>query len=76
LYLCPWKTKKQTTISRSSSEVEYRALASATCELQWLTYLMQDLKILPPSQQSILYCDNNSALHITANPVVHERQST
>jgi hypothetical protein len=38
-----WKAKKQPTISRSSSEAEYRALASGTCELQWLTYLLRDL---------------------------------
>ena len=34
--LISWRTKKQITVSRSSSEDEYRALASATCELQWI----------------------------------------
>ena len=28
-----WSAKKQTTVSRSSIEVEYRALASAAAEL-------------------------------------------
>ncbi|XP_027368167.1 uncharacterized protein LOC113874146 [Abrus precatorius] len=31
--LVSWKTKKQSTVSRSSSEAEYRALATSTCEL-------------------------------------------
>jgi len=70
--LISWKTKKQSTVSRSSSEVEYRALAATTCELQWLTYLLHDLHIddfLP----SILCCDNQTARHITQNPRFHER---
>jgi hypothetical protein len=70
--LISWKTKKQPTVSRSSSEAEYRAMASATCELQWLIYLLNDLHIecvKPP----VLYCDNQSAIHIAANPVFHER---
>jgi len=32
--LISWKIKKQNTVSKSSSETEYRALASTTCELQ------------------------------------------
>lgn len=67
-----WRTKKQITVSRSSSEAEYRALASATCEIQWFLYLLNDLHITC-SKPHVLYCDNQSALHIVANPVFHER---
>ncbi|CAL2236996.1 unnamed protein product [Prunus armeniaca] len=67
-----WKTKKQDTISRSSAEAEYRAMAMATCELQWLRYLLYDLG-LSHTTPSLLYCDNQAALYIEANPVYHER---
>jgi len=70
--LISWRTKKQVTVSRSSSEAEYRALASATCELQWILYLLHDLHITC-SKLPVLYCDNQSALHIASNPIFHER---
>jgi hypothetical protein len=69
--LISWRTKKQLTVSRSSSEAEYRALGAATCELQWLLYLLKDLRV-QLSKVLVLYCDNQSALHIAANPVFHE----
>ncbi|KAK2388029.1 putative mitochondrial protein [Trifolium repens] len=70
--LISWKSKKQTVISRSSSEVEYRALAQAACEGQWLLYLLKDFLVQHDSPIT-LYCDNKSAMHIAVNPVFHER---
>ena len=70
--LISWRAKKQHTISRSSSEAEYRALSFASCELQWLLYLMQDLNI-KCTKPPVLYCDNQSAIHIAGNPMFHER---
>lgn len=56
-----WRSIKQPTVSRSSLEVEYRALATTTCELQWLTYLLTDLHN-PFKQPTHLCCDNQFAL--------------
>ncbi|KAL4324423.1 hypothetical protein GQ457_11G022250 [Hibiscus cannabinus] len=69
--LISWKSKKQQTVSRSSSEAEYRALAAVTCELQWIKYLLSDLQISYTTAN--LYCDNLSAIKLAENPVHHER---
>ncbi|XP_058776876.1 uncharacterized mitochondrial protein AtMg00810-like [Vicia villosa] len=55
--LVSWKSKKQQTVSRSSTEAEYKSLASLTCELQWLQHLFKDLRITFHSPASV-YCDN------------------
>ncbi|KAL0318648.1 UNVERIFIED_CONTAM: Retrovirus-related Pol polyprotein from transposon RE2 [Sesamum angustifolium] len=70
--LISWKTKKQTTVARSTAEAEYRSLGTTVCELQWVTYLLSDLSIQVPTPIP-LYCDNQAAIHIVANPVFHER---
>ncbi|XP_071712998.1 uncharacterized mitochondrial protein AtMg00810-like [Rutidosis leptorrhynchoides] len=70
--LVSWKTKKQVTVSRSSTEAEYRSMASTTCELIWLTYLLKDLHI-NVQVPITLFCDNKAAQQIAANPCFHER---
>lgn len=70
--LLSWKTKKQATVSRSSAEAEYRAMANTTCEVIWMVGVLKDMGIeltLPV----MMYCDNTAALHIGANPMYHER---
>lgn len=67
-----WKTKKQHVVSRSSAEAEYRSMAMATFELKWLKALLTDLGI-SHTQPMLLQCDSQAALHISQNPVFHER---
>ncbi|CAH9126116.1 unnamed protein product, partial [Cuscuta epithymum] len=67
-----WRTKKQSVVSRSSAEAEYRAMAVTVSEILWLRWLLQDLTI-PQKGPTSLYCDNQAARHIALNPVFHER---
>lgn len=43
--LVSWYLKKQYTISRSSTEVKYRSIDSATAEIIWIQSLMDELKV-------------------------------
>ncbi|XP_020979247.1 uncharacterized protein LOC107642837 [Arachis ipaensis] len=70
--LISWKIKKQSTVAMSSTEAEYKALANSTYELQWLINMLHFLQI-PTDRTPIFFCDNQSALHIAANPIFHER---
>uniref|UniRef100_A0A803PRD0 Uncharacterized protein n=1 Tax=Cannabis sativa TaxID=3483 RepID=A0A803PRD0_CANSA len=56
-----WKSKRQQTISRSSTEAEYRSVASVTVELTWLQYLFSKLRI-QLSQTPTIWCDNLSTI--------------
>ena len=70
--LVAWKSKKQSVVSRSSSEAEYRAMAAATSEVVWLKALVGELGF-PTSSPIKLFCDNQSAIYIASNLVFHER---
>jgi hypothetical protein len=74
IYLGPnlisWSAKKQVTVSCSSTEAEYRALALASAELIWLQYLLRELHVQCSSPPT-LWCDNIGATFLAANPMFH-----
>jgi len=67
-----WKSSKQRTVARSSTEAEYKALADGTAEVIWLQYLLTYLQI-PTASAPIIWCDNLGATYLSANPVFHAR---
>ena len=59
-------------MTHCSPEAKYCVLADTTSELLWLRWLLKDLGVLT-SSTTPLYCDNQSAIHITHNDVFHEQ---
>ena len=71
--LVSWSSKRQTTVSRSSVEAEYHAVAHAMAKCCWLRQLLQELHA-PIASATVVDCDNVSAVYMTANPV-HRRRT-
>ncbi|GAA0164517.1 transmembrane signal receptor [Lithospermum erythrorhizon] len=71
--LVSWKSKKQTTVSKSSAEAEYRSAATTSCELKWISYLCKDLHI-PIVDPIKLWCDNKSAAGFLVPQYVNTKQ--
>jgi len=70
--LVSWSARKQPTVSRSSTESEYKALANATAELIWVQILLTEIGIKSP-RAAKLWCDNLGAKYLSANPIFHAR---
>jgi hypothetical protein len=70
--LISWSSKKQPTVARSSTEVEYRSLATTGTELIWLQFLLQEL-LMPLTSSPILWCDNIDAIFLASNLMFHAR---
>ncbi|KAE8683346.1 putative protein phosphatase 2C 12 [Hibiscus syriacus] len=70
--LTTWRSKKQSFVSRSSAEAEFRALALGICEGIWLLKLLKELVTNQEHHFEVL-CDNQSAIQIAKNPVQHDR---
>jgi hypothetical protein len=70
--LISWTARKHPTVSRSSTEAEYKALANATAEMLWVQKLLTELGVRHP-HKARLWCDNLGATYFSANPVFHAR---
>ena len=67
--LVSWSSKKQKSISTSTAEAEYIAAGSCCAQILWMKNQLQDYAL---SYSKIpIYCDNQSAIAMTGNPVQH-----
>jgi histone deacetylase 1/2 len=69
--LISWWSKKQQVVARSSTQAEYRSLAQATADVLWLQTLLKELTV--PFCTPTIYCDNQSAVLLAHNPILHSR---
>jgi hypothetical protein len=68
--LVSWSAKRQTLVSCSSVEAEYRAVANDVAEATWLRQLPHELQT-PLSRCTLVYYDNISVVYIFTNPIQH-----
>lgn len=67
-----WSSKKQKTVACSSTEAEYRVVASIASEITWIQFILHEIGVnttRPPT----IYCDDSSATYLCGNPVFHSR---
>ncbi|PLW10015.1 hypothetical protein PCASD_24270 [Puccinia coronata f. sp. avenae] len=67
-----WKSRKQATVSLSSTEAEYKALSDSCKEGLWLQHLLTELRLRPDSAIP-LHVDNEGAKALAKNPEHHAR---
>uniref|UniRef100_A0ACD5W3B3 Uncharacterized protein n=1 Tax=Avena sativa TaxID=4498 RepID=A0ACD5W3B3_AVESA len=70
--LISWSSKRQPTVSRSSAEAEYRAVANVVAESCWLRQLLGELHV-HLQKATVVYCNNISSVYMAANPMHHRR---
>lgn len=67
-----WCSRKQPTVSLSSTEAEYIALAGGICEATWLQSLLTEMGI-DCGGATVIYEDNQSCIKVAEEPKEHKR---
>lgn len=70
--LLSWSSKKQASVSWSSTEAEYCGVALASCKLLWLRQLLCELGFSLP-RLAIIWRDSIGVIYLSSNPVFHGR---
>jgi hypothetical protein len=66
-----WSSRRQATVSASTTEGEYIAISEAGREIMWLRELLETLGYRQPT--TMLHCDNQGAIALTQKPSSHPR---
>ena len=67
-----WCSKRQATVSKSSTEAEYTALSGACQEAVWMRRLLADIGF-EQRGPSTIFEDNQGAIELAKNPKFHNR---
>ena len=67
-----WASKKQPTVTLSTTEAEYRAMSVAAQEAIWLRLLLNEIGY-KQNDPSLILSDNQSTISLAKNPVFHQR---
>ncbi|KAK6116290.1 hypothetical protein DH2020_049966 [Rehmannia glutinosa] len=70
--LVSWCSKKPATVSRSSTEAEYRSLSHYATEVIWIRNLLTELHV-PIVRTTVIWTDNIGAKALASNPFFHSR---
>lgn len=66
----PWSSNKKKTMVRSSTKVEYKAIATIVSELTWIQSLLQELQVQMLTPPTVFY-DDLSATYTCKNLVFY-----
>ena len=67
-----WCAQRQKIVTLSSTAAEYVSASAATREIVWLRKLFNDIGF-PCTKSTMLNIDNQSAIQLVKNPVLHRR---
>lgn len=67
-----WMSKKQPTVSRSSAEAEYRAIAHVAAELKWFCSLLREFGVRL-TKAPVIHTNSRSAMFMATNPVIQAK---
>ena len=65
-----WACKKQKSLALSSAEEKYRATVNASQEALWLRQILSEFGF-EQQHPTPLWCDNQSAIKLSKDPVLH-----
>ncbi|XP_031275764.1 secreted RxLR effector protein 161-like [Pistacia vera] len=66
-----WKSQLQPIVALSTTEAEYVAVADVFKEAIWLKGILSEAKLI--ELRPTIFLDSQSAIHLSKNPVYHER---
>ena len=67
-----WKSKKMESVTLSTTEAEYMAVTEAVKDVLWLRQLLDDM-VCGQTLPTVVYCDNQAAIHMTSSEEFHPR---